>query len=338
MRTITNKHGLPDSFMNAFNKDTHPVSGDISVSQLLGPPQVRYLKRINDIEEDAMDYIFATFGTALHKWIEAGNSPDFDTTAVEHVADLAKVAYNQTQDPRYMNLVKAIKGLTPPIKDKTIFMEKSMSVDMGDIVLYGTSDEIKTFGDYSIISDHKLCSTYAWMYKESREKWMEQLNVYAWMAEKNGFPPVKELWINAYFRDWSHSRLLKGGDYPKHPYMRVQVDRKSNEQVEAFIQTRLNLHRMADNGTPPECDGNDRWASADSYAVKVKANAKAAVRGSIKDSYAGAEQFIKENGHRLIGAYIEVRPGESRKCESYCPVRSVCPQYKRIQELTREEL
>jgi hypothetical protein len=249
-----------------------------------------------------------------------------------------------------MNLVKAIKSLAPEVKNKTIFMEQSMSVPFGDITLYGTSDQIQVFKypkqeehwagrlDYSIIDDHKLCSTYAWIYKESRDKWVDQLNVYAWMAEKVGFPPVTELWINAYFRDWSASRLLKGGDYPKHPYMRVQVERKTNEEVERFIKSRLALHRMADNGTPPECDGNDRWATADSYAVKVKSNPKSAVRGSIRDTYEGAERFIKENGHKLKGPYVEVRPGESRKCESYCPVRSVCPQYKRIQELTREEL
>jgi len=164
--------------------------------------------------------------------------------------------------------------------------------------------------------------------------------MYAWMAEKVGFPPVTELWINAYFRDWSASRLLKGGDYPKHPYMRVQVERKSNEEVERFIQSRLALHRMADNGTPPECDGNDRWATADSYAVKSKKNPKSAIRGSISDNIVTAENFIKQNKHKYgtDELYVETRPGESRKCESYCPVRSVCPQYKKIQELTREEL
>jgi hypothetical protein len=343
-RKITNKHGLPDSFMNAFNKDTHPVSGDISVSQLLGPPQVRYLKRIHDIEEDAMDYIFAVFGTALHKWIEAGNSPDFDTTVIEHAADMAKAKYNETGDERYINLVKAIKALAPKVKNKTIFMEQSMAVPFDDIVLYGTSDEIKIigegdlFGKRSVISDHKLCSTYAWIYPESRQKWIEQVNVYAWMAEKVGFPPVTELYINAYFRDWSASRLLKGGDYPRHAHLRVQLERMPNDKIESFIKSRLALHRMADNGTPPECDGNDRWATADSYAVKVKSNPKSAVRGSIRDTYEGAERFIKENGHKLKDPYVEVRPGESRKCESYCPVRSVCPQYKKIQEQTREEL
>lgn len=350
-RKITNKHGLPDSFMNAFNRDTHPVSGDISVSQLLAPPQVRYLKRMHDIEEDVIDYIFAVFGTALHKWIEAGNSPSFDITAIEHVADIAKAKFNETGDIRYQNLVKAVKSLLPPpIEGNKIFVEQTMNVTLGDITLYGTSDYIELDGvsevveigkikmESSIIEDHKLCSTYAWIYKESRNKWVEQLNVYAWMAEKNGFPPVKELWINAYFRDWSQSRLLKGGDYPKQPFKRIQIERKSNEEIEEFIKSRLELHRMADNGTPPECDGNDRWATADSYAVKVKSNPKKAVTGSIVDTREKAEAFIKQNAHKLIEPYIEERPGESRKCESYCAVRTVCPQYKRIQEQTKRAL
>ena len=345
MRNLTNNHGLPQSFMNALNRDTHPVSGDISVSQLIAPPQVRYLKRLHDIEEDAMDFIFMSIGTALHKWLESGNSPEFDATAVEHVADLAKMKFNETEDVRYQNLVKAIKALSPPPSNRKVFVEQTLTVPFENITLYGTSDYIETFYSntaiYSMLEDHKMCSVYAWMYPESREKWIEQLNIYAWMAEKNGFPPVTELWINAYFRDWSRSRLLSGGmDYPKHPFMRIQIPRKSNEEIEAFVNSRLALHRMADNGTPPECNGADRWASADSYVVKTKKNTKSAIRGSKRDTLKGAEDFIKEIQHKYgpDELYVEARPGESRKCESYCPVRSVCPQYKRIQELTREEL
>lgn len=354
MRTLTNNHGLPESFMNALKRDTHPVSGDISVSQLIAPPQVRYLKRLHDVEEDAMDFIFMSIGTALHKWLESGNSPDFDATAVAHVADLAKMRYNDTQDVRYQNLVKAIQALSPPPSDRKVYVEQTLTVAFENITLYGTSDYIETFKaehtdhiygehdyyNFSRLEDHKMCSVYAWMYPESREKWIEQLNIYAWMAEKNGFPPVAELWINAYFRDWSRSRLLNNADYPKQPFMRIQIPRKSNEEIETFVNSRLALHRMADNGTPPECNGADRWASADSYVVKTKKNEKSAIRGSKRDTLKGAEDFIKEIQHKYQPGdlYVETRPGESRKCESYCPVRSVCPQYKRIQELTREEL
>ena len=48
---ITNNHNLPEAFVRACKVDRHKVVGDISTTQLIDAPQVRMLKKFNDIEE-----------------------------------------------------------------------------------------------------------------------------------------------------------------------------------------------------------------------------------------------------------------------------------------------
>ena len=71
---ITNHAHLPDSIVQAVINDPYPHGkiGDISVTRLIGPPQIRILERRHqdEIEEDAADRIWSLVGQIGHGILE----------------------------------------------------------------------------------------------------------------------------------------------------------------------------------------------------------------------------------------------------------------------------
>lgn len=72
---ITNKHNLPEPILwalEAREKAYSKGNADISVTELINPPQIRLLtiKHENEIEIDASDLIMPLMGSALHKVLE----------------------------------------------------------------------------------------------------------------------------------------------------------------------------------------------------------------------------------------------------------------------------
>ena len=70
---ITNRFNLPPAIVQAVQNDPYSRgNSDISVTQLIGPPQIRKLyERFQDqLEEDASDRIWALLGQAVHTILE----------------------------------------------------------------------------------------------------------------------------------------------------------------------------------------------------------------------------------------------------------------------------
>jgi hypothetical protein len=68
---ITNHHNLPAPLVNAIRNDPYTRGkSDISVTQLIQPPQPRKLLRGRDVEEDAADCIWRLLGQAVHTVLE----------------------------------------------------------------------------------------------------------------------------------------------------------------------------------------------------------------------------------------------------------------------------
>ena len=69
---ITNRANLPDALVRAVANDPYVGGGDVSVTTLIGPPQIHYLrhKYENDLEEDAIDRIWSLLGQAVHTILE----------------------------------------------------------------------------------------------------------------------------------------------------------------------------------------------------------------------------------------------------------------------------
>lgn len=69
----TNKHALPESFVQAVTNDPYDSGqSDISCTTLIAPPQIRILrkKHASDIVEDVMDRLWALFGQMGHALLE----------------------------------------------------------------------------------------------------------------------------------------------------------------------------------------------------------------------------------------------------------------------------
>src|SRR6185436_15819592 len=68
---ITNRHGLPAPLVNAMRNDPYTKGrSDISVTQLIQPPQPRKLLKGREIEEDASELIWRLLGQAVHTILE----------------------------------------------------------------------------------------------------------------------------------------------------------------------------------------------------------------------------------------------------------------------------
>lgn len=69
---ITNITGLPEPLVAAVSQVRKPLLNQISVTELIGPPQIRQLslKHWDEITEDASERLWAAIGTLMHQLLE----------------------------------------------------------------------------------------------------------------------------------------------------------------------------------------------------------------------------------------------------------------------------
>jgi hypothetical protein len=69
---FTNKLGLPDAIVNAVANDPYVGGGDISVTALVAPPQIRILRQKHDadIVVDVSERLWSLYGQAIHYILE----------------------------------------------------------------------------------------------------------------------------------------------------------------------------------------------------------------------------------------------------------------------------
>ncbi len=338
-RILTNKFGLPNTLFQAISYDTHKLAGDISVTTLIDAPQVRLLKKKHTYEEDVVDGLYALMGTALHHILERANIKSarkraFITTAETIMMEADKMATSDKEASDRLRsganwIFSLIPIFFPEIGDRYVY-EITMQLQVGDKVLSGTFDLYDK--ETGILYDYKFCSTFQYTAPGANVKWERQTNIYAYMLkEQHGFN-VTAIKIVALFRDWNRFGFTKNKDYPDRQVKEINVKLYPREEVFKYIVHRMELHTKAENGDIPECNGEERWSSADMFAVK-QGTVKRAVR--VFDSKVAADTFIIENknSYEIPGGkgklWIEVRVGGSRRCEEYCPVAQFCEQRKR---------
>ncbi len=172
------------------------------------------------------------------------------------------------------------------------------------------------------LQDYKFASVWELIHglKSERE---QQMNVLAELALHNGYP-IKRLEIVHLCRDWSAVKAKGDIRYPQRQISRVEVPLWSADIRQQFIEQRVALHQAADHGDVAPCTDDDRWYSGASWAV-MKPGRKSAIK--LHDSEAQAHSHATELGGQH---YVEHRPGEHKRCASYCLVASVCPQWAMV--------
>lgn len=337
MAALTNRYNLPETLYNAIKADHHYSAGDISVSQLIDAPQIRILKKLHrdELTEDVSDKIAAILGTGVHAVLERANQnqmkKSFDDVRNYFISQKNEAPDKQTADAAdsfIKTLDAAVEDKFPAgAEDKYIF-ERTLHITVDDMVISGTFDL------YNIaekkLQDYKTCSTWAFLFPESKTGWTAQLNVYSYMLREHGYE-VNEASIVALFKDWSRSKIIQNKDYPKQPVVEIPITLYPHEQIGKWIKERVRLHKQAELGNVPECTSKERWGRADMYALMAK-GAKRALK--VVETKQGAEKLMEINKDNYEGLYIEHRPGENKRCDEYCAVKDFCPQRKRMTQQT----
>lgn len=125
---LTNKLRLPDAIVRAIANDSYTKGeADISVTELLTPPQLRRLKlaHYDELEEDASDRIYSLLGQSMHTIIERAAANDAavlsETTVyseyggwtIKGQADHLLLATGELLDFKMTSVYK-VKGLSVP--------------------------------------------------------------------------------------------------------------------------------------------------------------------------------------------------------------------------------
>ena len=292
---ITNKLNLPKPLVEAVSSDDYSRGdSDISVTQLIAPPQKVYLEELNEdeIECDAGDLIWSAFGRAMHVLLERAES----------LMPVEKRLY-----------AECAGWIISGGMDRIALTEKSLGVS---------------------VCDYKVTS--AWsiaLEKGTKQEWIEQLNLYAWLLRKCGYKPT-ELFVAAFLRDWSKLEARRNKDYPQHQIQIIPIPLWQEDFAEDFIAKRVRAHQEHCTGTYHPCTDEERWKRPDHWAV-MKAKRKSALR--VLKSKREAETWCINNGHARMrdgkielnmAISIELRPGEATRCISYCDAAPFCPQWQ----------
>lgn len=191
--------------------------------------------------------------------------------------------------------------------------------------------------DGELLTDWKLTSVYAMKDKNLKPEWDAQVNIYAELLRLSG-KKVSRAQIVAIGRDWSKSRTARESDYPQRQVIIKPVPLWTTETVNTYLHERVSLHQRADReGIWPECTDEERWARPAKWAIIKRGNKKAT---KLCDDEIQAKQWINNNvadSHAHLHS-IEYRPGQSIRCESYCPVSQFCSQWAKLKPSLSNQL
>lgn len=338
---LTNKYNLPEPIYDAVKADPYKGGGWISTTTLIDSPQIRVLKKAHkdELSEDASDMLWALLGSAVHGVLERANIKNERKRAfIMTMETLKDEAEKRTGTDKLAleNLANKIFQLMPiffPEIDGRYIFEIRLSYEYRDKVLTGAFDLYDKWTN--TLYDYKMCSVYAYIFPESRKKWAAQTNIYAFMLREQG-KRVDAIKIVAIFRDFSQAKAnFPKGDYPQQQIMTIDIKVVEHERMRVYIHKRMDMHIAAeDEGVVPPCNGEERWSTSDEFAVRPE-KALRALR--VFDNEAMANEFISRNQHKYDKKlHVFLRPGENKRCESWCPVKDFCNQKKENDERLKQ--
>ena len=297
---ITNKHNLPEAFVNFAKKDTYSKGqADISVTSLIDAPRVRMMKEQykEEISFDVIDNIWALFGTAVHHILESA-------------------------------------------KSETLVKEERLFVDIDGWTLSGAIDQQEIDDDginiidykvtsvWSVIYDkqawHEQLNCYAHLVEMNKDKSVKSLKICAILRDwqqrdarnKDNYPQAPIVLVDIPL--WSFN------ERDVYVRSRMALHRSASDMVTVMKDSDLPVDAFF-----PKCTDTERWSQPEKWAVMLKGNKKAKkVFGTKEDAeeFINTEKFDKK-------PYLEYRKGEPKRCTgNYCSVADICHQWKEERE------
>ena len=290
---LTNKLNLPQPFVDAATSNHKYTPKRYSVTEVLGGTCEAVLKRRHHGEADE-DVADRVFAIF--------------GSAVHEILCKAEATKDQMQE----------NWLSVPLDDG---YELSGIFDLYD-------DSTGTVTDWKVTSVWKL-------QVGDFEDWRKQTLIYCWMLRQVGFD-ARRGEVVAILRDHSMRKAKFESGYPPHPVHRIEWDftendfREAEEHVTGWFGE-IKLQEQAEDEWLHYCTTDQRWHKPDKWAVMEKGKKRAL---KLHDSEESAQEHVdrllnETNGKKL---YVEFRPGEDTKCQSYCPVAQFCPHGKTLQE------
>jgi hypothetical protein len=172
-----------------------------------------------------------------------------------------------------------------------------------------------------LLIDYKF--TTVWSCKDGlKPEWEQQLNMLHLLCIRNDINIVKAQ-IVAIYRDWSTLEARRSPDYPQTQVELFDVPLWAFSKVEAYMLERVMAHQSA-RETLPECSSEERWEKPTKWALMKKGRERAVrVFESAQAANAALEGTSKEH-------YIQERPGEQVRCQSYCAAMPFCAQARAL--------
>lgn len=295
---ITNKFGMPQPFVDfAINDKYSKGKADISVTSLIDSPRVRIMKDVyhDQIEVDAVDMVWALFGTAVHSVLEQSNSS---------------------------------KNI---INEERIFAELNGWILSGALDRQEITDNVASIIDYKVTSVwsviygkiewERQLNCYAWLFRQKKEnigKSVGSLKICAILRDwnrrdaekKENYPQAPIVFVDIPLWDAEIA----------HQYVSERLHLHQDAQMSYDLLKDL-----------PLCTDEERWKKNDTWAVKKKGQ-KRAIR--VLESEHEAEKYINWHNEtdtayiKKTDLEIEFRCGEHTRCGNYCSVADFCNQYK----------
>jgi len=178
----------------------------------------------------------------------------------------------------------------------------------GQIDLYDS--ELKT------LSDHKFTSIMKLLMGEKKE-YETQLAINRWLLRGASYE-VDSVKINLFIKDWRKGESKKNPNYPDIPFVELEFPLWPDSNVEDFLVNSVREKEFALQGHHAPCTPEERWSRPTKWAL-MKNGQKRAVK--LFDSEQAAVSAVGN------GMYVEVRPGEDIRCDSYCQVNQFCDYY-----------
>lgn len=232
---ITNRHNLPQPFVDLVTHDTYcRGESDYTTTQLIGPPRIDILKERHwdEIEEDASDRVWSMSGSARHALLE-------DTARVNPERYIAEHRF-------YLTILGKKVGGQIDLYDresKTLYDYKETSIW-----------KVK-FGDYS--------------------EWEAQGNINALLCNEAGIHPehlvnvaIMKDWKK---REMKRKRDYPSCAIQAIP-LRLWSWSEAIEYLEDRVRVH-EAARSSPN--PPICTPKERWRQSDRWAVKKQGNKRA---------------------------------------------------------------
>jgi len=210
-------------------------------------------------------------------------------------------------------------------EDEGVVLEERLYATVNDWILSGAVDHQKIEGNSISITDYKVTSV--WSVIHGKIEWEQQLNCYAFLAQKSKGMKVKSLQICAILRDWNRREAERREDYPQAPVILVDIPLWPDTKRIEYIKERVSMHQDAQINYDlaqmfPHCSDEERWKRGEAWAVKKKGNKRAQ---RVFDNEASAGEFMKDKEN----LEIEHREGEYVRCKGdYCGVANFCSQFK----------